>query len=347
MEKEKTVLGLKCKNCGADLKFSPKYQMWICEFCGSQYDKEEFDSNKEKTSKKDASVELDEYSCPNCGAIVVADKNTSATECVYCGSSAIIKNRLQGRFKPDKIITFKTEKSEAVSKFQKYVSERWFAPDEFGKIENIEKVSGIYIPFWLFDCKTRGIVNAECSNSRIYISGNYRVTETDVFQCGRAGTMDFLDVPVDGSTKFPDDVMDSIEPYDYSEFKEFNYSYLSGFLAEKYDLDSTEVYERAKVRVENTTLDKVSESLHKFQQVNILSTDVNVENGEVEYALLPVWMLNINYLGNRYTFAMNGQTGKMVGNVPIKKSKVFKFGIKLFASLFVFLFILALIFGII
>jgi DNA-directed RNA polymerase subunit RPC12/RpoP len=347
MEKEKSVLGLKCKNCGADLKFSSKLQMWVCEFCGSEYDEADFVSQKEKTTKEELNVELDEYSCPNCGAIVVTDKNTSATECVYCGSSAIIKNRLQGKFKPSKIIPFKTEKSEAVNKFQKYVNERLFAPDEFEKTECIEKVSGVYIPFWLFDCKTNGTIYAECKNVRMYISGDYRVIETDVYECDRAGRMEFIDVPVDGSTKFPDDVMDSIEPYDYSEFKEFNYSYLSGFLAEKYDLDSDDVYERAKVRVKTTTRDKLYKEFGKFQQVKILSTDINVENGDVEYALLPVWMLNINYFGNRYTFAMNGQTGKMVGNVPIKKSKVVKTGLKLFTFVFVILFVIALIFGVI
>lgn len=342
----KSVLGFKCKNCGADLKYNPKLQMLVCDYCGSKYDEKEFNKNKEQESKEKKSVELDEYSCPSCGAIVITDKNTTATECVYCGSSAIVKNRLEGKFKPDKIITFKTVKQKAIESFEKYVNERWFVPDEFGNKDNIAKVNGVYIPFWLFDCKTQGELLAKAYNTRTYVSRGYRITETDIFDCARAGEMEFIDIPVDGSSKFPDDIMDSIEPFDYSEFKEFKYSYLSGFLSEKFDLTSDEVFERAKIRAENTTLDMLNVGFEYFGQVQTTHQNVLIDNSiDVEYALLPVWMLNIVYKGQMYTFAMNGQTGKMVGNVPIKKSKVVSYFLKLFSIVFIILFIIANILG--
>jgi len=158
--------------------------------------------------------------------------------------------------------------------------------------------------------------------------------------------MGFIDIPVDGSTNFPDDIMDSIEPYDYSQFTKFNYSYLSGFLAEQYDMEPEEVYERAKIRAENTTKDKLMETiLGKYTTVSVTSENVNVQNGEIEYALLPVWMLNTIYKGERYTFAMNGQTGKLIGNVPIDKSKLIKTFLKYFGLIVIVVVLIMMLLG--
>lgn len=341
-----TVLKLKCKNCGADLKFNVKTGKLECSYCGSSFKEEELNQTQLKEDVvNNENVELNEYSCPGCGAIVVTDKDTSATECVYCGSSAIIKNRLEGKFKPDKIITFKTKKEDAITEFENFVKKRWFSPKEFESKENIEKTTGVYIPFWLFDCETNGDITVKCKKYTHWSDYNYRYTKTETFECRRCGTMSFTDIPADGSKKFPDDIMDSIEPYDYKEFKPFNYSYLSGFLAEKYDLDSNEVLDRAKVRAENTTGDKLISDLGMYSDHYITKNIIEVHNGAVEYALLPVWMLNINYKGQMYTFAMNGQTGKMMGNVPIDKKKMLLTTLKLFSTLFIIGIIISFILG--
>ena len=315
----------KCPSCGANIKFNPSTQRWDCEYCGSSITLEEFEKIQEKEEGKEwenKKINIEEYNCPNCGAVVVTDENTLATHCVYCGNTTIIKNRLQGEFKPDKIIPFKTQRQDAIDAFQRFVERRWFAPKEFQNKENIEKISGVYIPFWLYDCSSEGSIVANAKKVRRWSSGSYEYTETEIYRCIREGKAEFIDLPVDGSTKFEDDIMDSIEPYDYEEFTKFNRSYLSGFLAEKYDLNNTEVYHRAEERITNTIINDLRETINGYSSVKVTNSEVNIEKGKIEYALLPVWMMNINYKDKMYTFAMNGQTKKMVGNVPIEPKKL-------------------------
>lgn len=345
---KKNALDLKCINCNAVLKLNPETQKWDCEYCGSSFNEEEVlqqTGRAEEQSVPEEQIDLDEYSCPSCGATVVTDTNTSATACVYCGNTAIMKNRLEGKFRPDKLIPFRTKKEEAVESFLKFVNERKFAPDEFKNKQNIEKVSGVYIPFWLFDCKTTGDIEARCKNYKHWSDVNYNYTKTDTYHCIRRGDMSFTDIPADGSSKFQDDIMDSIEPYDYNGFQPFQYPYLSGFLAEKYDKDPEEVYERAKVRAENTTTSVLTTDLNCYSNRTLVKNQIEIENGKIEYALLPVWLLNFKYEDKIYPFAMNGQTGKMIGNVPIQKKKVINYIIKRFGIIASVGVVIALIVG--
>lgn len=329
-----TVLDNKCLGCGANIKFNPKSQKWDCEYCGSTFDENDYKKNIDKIEKsKIEDIILDEYRCPNCGATVITDENTSATFCIYCGNTTVMKNRLQGEFKPNKIIPFSKVKDDAVIAFKAFVKKRWFSPDKFAKEENIQKITGVYIPFWLFDFEIEGMLDLEGKKITSWRSGSYQYTKTDIYNCKREGDMEFVDIPVDGSTKFPDDIMDSIEPYDYSGFKEFNYSYLSGFLSEKYDQTAEEVNDRSILRAENTTVSELSSDMKKYTSYKILSKNIKINKSEIEYALLPVWMMNVLYKGNIHTFAMNGQTGKMIGNVPIDKNKVVKCFLKFFIGL--------------
>ncbi len=327
------VLDHKCPNCTANIKFNPTTQNWKCEYCGStftiedfkKYDEKEEDLNKEinnENTQDNINVDMDEYECKNCGAKVIADKNTTATTCVYCGSSTIIKNRLIGKFAPEKIIPFKLEKSKAVDEFLKFCKKKWFAPKSFCDKKNIEEVKGIYIPFWLYDCNTDGNIFAHARNVKTWSSFGYEYTKTDYYDVYREGNMKFDKVPVDGSTKFDDDIMDSIEPYDYKGLENFTYEYMAGFLAEKYDVEFDKSFERAKKRVENSTVDELRNTIHGYSSVSVSDKNVNVHLSNHEYVLLPVWLLNIKYKDKLYKFAMNGQTGKMVGNVPINGGKL-------------------------
>ena len=300
----KITIDNKCQSCGANVKFNPTTQKWDCEYCGNSYEIGEFEKQQEKETKENLDFEIDEYTCPNCGATVVTDANTVATHCVYCGNTTIMKNRLQGEFKPDKLIPFKTTKEEAIEEFKKNVKKKWFAPSDFHDEKNIEKITGVYIPFWLYDSQMNGNIQSRATQIRRWSSGNYDYTETSTFRCTRSGELEIEDLPVDSSTKFKDEIMDSIEPYNYSEFKPFNRSYLT---------------------VDNS--------------------DVNINSGEVEYALLPVWMLNIKFKEKMYTFAMNGQTKKVVGTVPMDSGKVIKKGILFFGISFILFFIFNLMRG--
>ena len=313
------TLDNKCPSCGANIKFNPKSQRWDCEYCGSSFDVSAF-----KNEENEYIEHWEQYTCKNCGAIVICDINTTATECVYCGNTTIIKDRLQGEFKPDKIIPFKTVKEDAIESFKKIVKKKCFAPKTFSNKENIEKITGIYIPFWLFDGNVFAEFNIDGKKSHSWRSGDYIYTETETYDVVRSGEEIFIDVPVDGSTKFNDIIMDSIEPYEYGDFKEFNKSYLAGFLAERYDQRSDDVYSRAKERIENTISEEIMKTVTGSSSISVKNSKINIAKGRPEYALLPVWMLNVKYNEEYYTFAMNGQTGKCVGNIPIDVDQVMR-----------------------
>ncbi len=324
------VLDHKCPSCTANIKFNPKTQRWDCEYCGASYELEDFEKYEkemQKNSEAKSTVEIDdieieEYHCPNCGAVVVADKNTTATSCVYCGNTTVIKKRLQGEFKPEKIIPFANVKDDAQKEFYRFSKKKWFAPKDFYDMKNIKEVKGVYIPFWLYNIDTDGGITASAQRISSWSSGNYRYTKTDYYNIERTGSMSFERIPADGSTKFDDDIMDSIEPYNYDKLKDFSMSYMSGFLAEKYDVSEEDSYIRAESRSKNSSIQALKETIKGYSNVTIISNNINSIKKNSEYVLLPVWLLNINYKDKIYKFAMNGQTGKMVGNVPISYPKL-------------------------
>lgn len=333
---------LKCPNCGSSLPYNAEKRLWRCESCGSEFDKlqimeltqqksdADIDINKPEykpgtpppppvDSPYDPQPELSVYKCSSCGGEMVADENTASTFCPYCGCANILKSRLEGEFRPKYVIPFCTTKEDAKAGYAALKKGRFLAPKEFGDPNNIEKLTGIYIPFWLYKGQSFGHVSGERHEKTSWRSGDYVYTKTDVYHELREGNERFEKVPADGSKKFDDDLMDSIEPFDFNKLEQFNYSYLSGFLAEKYDVGPEEDKERASLRMNNS----LKQDLYNTIQGSLISPVENFQCNieDIEYALLPVWMLNVFVDGKPHTFAMNGQTGKTVGDVPIDKAK--------------------------
>ena len=342
----------KCLSCNANLKFDATTQKWICEYCGSSYTKEELEKvygidetlKDEKETKTDSEYTC--YNCPNCGAEIILDDTTTATFCAYCGSTAIIKNKLKGEFNPSKIIPFKKTREDAINAFIKYKKGKLFMPDEFTNPNNIEKISGIYIPFYIYDCDISSKINIEATRTRHWSDSSYNYVKTDYYDLYRATEMHFENIPVDSSTKFPDDIMNSIEPFNYDDLLEFSPKYLSGFLSERFDLTMEQLFEIAKNRAISTTEKEVLSSVRGYGSKIIKTRSHNAKNNDTsEYVLLPVWMLNVNYNNQIYTFAMNGQTGKFVGNVPIDKKKFWKWWFLLFSCSLIICIILLLLFN--
>jgi len=352
------ALDHKCPSCTATLPFDPTLQKWKCSYCGSEYTLEELEKyenaknadNSEKTNPsndvnlgEDSTIDVDVYECQSCGAKILTDENTTATFCVYCGNTAIIKNRLTGTLRPTKIIPFKNTKEEAIKTFVNYRKGKPFAPKDFSNKENIEKITGVYIPFWIYDCDVAASLEAVGKNIKTWTSGDYQYTKTDTYKVLREGNMNYEKVPTDASSKFDDDIMDSIEPFNYNDLADFSMSYLSGFLSEKYDVEKSEAFERAKTRVVNSTNEKLKETIIGYSTYNVVSSNMNINLKDSNYILLPVWMLNINYRGKVRKFAMNGQTGKMVGDIPIAPSKAISTSLVIFIVSFIILLILNII----
>ena len=261
------------------------------------------------------------YSCPSCGAELVCDESTAATSCPYCGNPTVVPGQFSGMLKPDLVIPFKLSREDAIRELKKHYRGKAFLPKTFSSENQLQKIQGIYVPFWLFSGEAEGSSHFECTRSHTYRSGEYRVTETEHYDVYRAGTMPFEKVPVDASSKMPDDHMDSIEPYDYSDLKPFSTAYLPGFLADKYDVSVEESRERADTRCMGSLQTALRDSVKGYETCFPRGKNASIKAGKVHYAMLPVWVLNTKWQDKDFLFAMNGQTGKLVGDLPVDRGR--------------------------
>lgn len=264
------------------------------------------------------------YNCPSCGAQLMVDQVTAVTSCPYCGNNTVLPGQLSDVLKPDLIIPFKLDKGAAVASLKQYYGGKRFLPDGFTEGNHLEEVQGVYVPFWLYSGTANGDFSFAATNSRTWSDSENMYTETDHYDLHRVGSMNFYRVPVDGSTKMPDAHMDAIEPFDYSGLVPFSVAYLPGYLTDRYDLDVSQCDPRARSRVENTCASAIEGSISGYESVSVQSSNTNVEWSDVSYALMPVWMLHTKWNGDDYLFAMNGQTGKFIGDLPIDPGKVRK-----------------------
>ena len=336
------VKSLKCLNCGGDLLFNPTLQKWKCEWCDSEFEKKDLDAANINTAEESGSVasepaqvysdeEIKVYSCSYCGAEVVTDNVTSSTFCVYCQRPVTLLSQLSGEFKPSVIIPFHNTKEQAKNIFDNYLKKKRFIPNEYKANQNIEKLTGVYLPFWLYDGDVNFNVQGEGDIVTRRRSGDYEITKTDVYMIAREGSIKIDNIPVDASSRTPDDVMDSIEPFNFAELGDFSTHYLSGFLAERYDEDKEKLYQRAKIRFEGSAEGRIKKSLTRYSSVRRLINKKRIDNLSSKYGLLPVWLLYSKYKDKQYIYAMNGQTDKITGNLPVDKGKVFSFWAVIFA----------------
>ncbi len=265
------------------------------------------------------------YICPSCGAEIICDSTTAATSCPYCDNPSIIPGQFAGNLKPDYIIPFKLDKESAKQALKKHYKGKPLLPKAFKSENKINEIKGIYVPFWLFDGSADADVKFEATRSFVFEEGDYEVTRTDHFIVERSGNVKFNKIPADGSSKMPDNHMDSIEPYDYNELKQFSTAYLPGYLADKYDVTAEACASRVKSRAENTITDLLRDTVVGYETVIPMNKRISVKKGKVSYALLPVWMLHTKWNDKDYLFAMNAQTGKLIGDLPVSKGRFWGF----------------------
>lgn len=329
----------KCPNCGGAIEFDSASQKMKCPYCDSEFDVEALkskDAQLDSAQPDDlswnvsAGQEWEEgeegsmsvFVCKSCGGEIVGDENTAATSCPYCDNPVVMSGRLSGTLKPDYVIPFKFDKKAAKEQLKKYVSSKKFAPNSFKAENRLEEIKGIYVPFWLFDSKTDAQFNFKGAKVRTWSDSKYEYTETSYYNVFRKGAMAFENIPVDGSTRMADDLMESIEPFDFSTAVDFQTAYLAGYLADKYDVSMENSIDRANQRVRQTAEDVLKGTANGYNTLTTESSSVQIKEGVAKYALYPVWLLTTSFKGNSYTFAMNGQSGKFIGDLPVSKGKL-------------------------
>ncbi len=261
------------------------------------------------------------YSCPSCGAELICDQSTAATACPYCGNPAIVPGQFSGALRPDYILPFRLSKDDAVQALRAHYKGKPFLPRSFTSANHIEQIQGVYVPFWLFDGGAEGAASYRASNTNVFETGDYEITETRHYHVVRAGSLAFEKIPVDASSKMPDDHMDSIEPFDYAQLRPFSTAYLPGYLADKYDVTIDDSRDRADTRCRETLAQALRDTVTGYGACVTEREDIALRRGKVHYALLPVWMLSTKWNGQDFLFAMNGQTGKLVGDLPTDRGR--------------------------
>lgn len=327
----------KCPACDGPIQFDSTIQKMKCPYCDSEFDmqalaqQDEFLNNMQPDDMNwDVSAGqewqqgetdgLRVYACNSCGGEIVADETTGATACPYCDNPVVMKGQFAGALKPNLVIPFKLDKKAAIAGLKKHYEGKRLLPKVFKNENHIKEVKGVYVPFWLFDAEVSANIQYKATRTRSWSDSSYHYTETSYFAVNRAGTVAFDSVPVDGSTKMDDTLMESVEPFDLNEAVDFQTAYLSGYLADKYDVTSEESIVRANERIKQSTEDAFRSTVNGYSSAIAESSYVQLQNGQAKYALYPVWILNTEWKGEKYVFAMNGQTGKVVGDLPVDKS---------------------------
>lgn len=327
----------KCPSCGGAIEFDSHSQKMKCPYCDAEFDLETLKKYDEQLSKEAEQKDdisdwqtdpgkqwqegetdgMNVYTCKSCGGEIVSDENTGATSCPYCGNPVILTERFRGALRPDMVIPFKLDKKAAKEAYYKHIKGRPLLPKVFRRENHIDEIKGIYVPFWLFDADVAADARYKATKVRTWSDSDYDYTETSYYSVDRSGNMSFVSVPVDGSSRMPDDLMESIEPYKVADAVEFQTAYLSGYLADKYDVDAQQSTDRARERMKESAQDVLRDTVKGYASVIPENTNVRISGGDAKYALYPVWILNTTWRGKKYIFAMNGQTGRMTGDLPV------------------------------
>ncbi len=330
---EKELLTYSCPSCGGTLKWSTEAATLKCDFCDSLFEEGIFKNNEPDNAEIDWNVEgfLKEHTeadskpgfiCDACGAQIISDGQTAATECMYCRNPVVIASNIEGVLKPDLVIPFKINKTEAEEILSKFCYDKPLLPSEFKAENTISKITGMYVPFWLYSCIGDGSISYSAKKVTSWSDRNYRYTKTKHYAIDRAGNVSFTKIPVDASSKMDDNYMDGLEPYNYSELMPFDSKFMAGFFADKFDVDVNSCGNRATERVVNSVVNSFRDTIVGYSSVLKKHADIKMDEVEIKYALLPVWMLNTKYKGEIYNFAINGQTGQISGRLPIDKRKL-------------------------
>lgn len=347
----------KCPSCGGSMEFDSTAQKLKCPYCDTMISIEEWNAqNTEDTVwqalggqnwTKEETEGMSVYVCQSCGGEIVADQTTGASSCPFCGNQVVMKGQFSGDLRPDYVIPFKLDKKAAKEAYKKHLNGKAFLPGIFEQENHIDEIKGVYVPFWLFDSDVQGDVFYKAESQKCWTQGNTEYTEHTFFDVQRAGTLSFEHLPVDCSRKMEDTLMESIEPYDFKDAVPFQAAYLAGYLADRYDVEMDASRQKAEMRIRHSMEAALKPGNREYQTVRTDQSDIRILSAKYWYALYPVWILNTTWKGEKYVFAMNGQTGKMVGDLPMDKGAFRKYvctrgvliGAVLYALMWLFLLI--------
>ena len=338
-----STVAYKCPNCASPLVYEGEKMK--CPACASEFEVEEIEARYASQTNADVDfdlptqgyaaadvAQLQAYNCKTCGAELITESTTTATECPYCGSPTILLDRIDGGIRPEQAVPFVITKEQAQEMFYGYFKGKALLPNIFKKDNQITEMRRLFVPYWLFDCEANGSVTYDAEKESTYTEGDEEVTEVEHYTVRRGGSMSFENIPVDGSVKMDDKITESLEPYDLTKAVAFTPAVLSGAMADHADVDAAACEARAVNRATGSFKSALEDTIDGYTSLSEKSSSVHVAGSKVTPVLLPVWLITTVKDGKTYTFAINGQTGRLTCNVPTAKGKAFLWGAVSFAG---------------
>lgn len=330
-----------CPSCGGNLKFDIPSQMLACEYCHTQEDPYSFE-DKDRNNLENADYEVTVFTCPQCGGEIVSTDTSAAEFCSFCGASTILHSRLKNEKRPSYIIPFQKTKEDCKAAYSKMMKKAFFAPDGLKDPKHIDSFRGIYMPYWAFEIVQNG--DYELSGSRSKRRGDYIIT--DHFKLRGNIEASYKGFSYDASSSFDDNISEKLAPYDVRGMKDFTPAFLSGFYADTADVSSEEY----RMDAENLATDIADSRIRQESAYGGLEISGSISPGEigtktasVSSTMYPVWFLSYRNADRVAYATVNGQTGKVITDLPIDTGKYLKFSLLLAIPLF---FILNLLFTI-
>ncbi|GAB2026487.1 TFIIB-type zinc ribbon-containing protein [Lactovum odontotermitis] len=276
------------------------------------------------------------FICPSCGAQIVTSATTASTFCFYCQNPVVLTERLSGKFLPEKLIPFQIDRKAAEEKFVQWVGKKRFVPAAFFSKKQIQNLSGVYFPYWTVEADLDGEVTAHAVKYRVWQDGEAEYTETSEFEVSRQGKSSLKNYIQNALQKnLSDKLVAAVQPFDLSKAIDFKSQYLSGFLTEKRDIEFSQIKTDVTDKMENYAERLLTSTITGYAGVTNVQSAQTLENLDEDYALLPIWLVTYRERGNDtlFYYAMNGQTGKVAGVLPVDKAKLRRFALLLFAAI--------------
>lgn len=333
------ILEYECPLCGGKVEFETASQQLVCPYCDASFDPASFGEEKEAAAEagggsgwgsevgtwtEGEAEGMYVYRCESCGGDIVGDETLASTHCPYCDNPIVMLEQFRGDLRPNLLIPFQLDKKAAEKAFLKHSRGKRLVPKIFRSKKHIEEVQGLYVPYWVTTCRADCEVLFRCERTTHSSDSENDYYTTEVFHVERSGTLDFYYVPVEASSKHDRELLESIEPFDFRGAVPFNSAYLAGYLADRYDIPREQSQARAEERIKNSMLTAFDDTMEHYDKTEIEHIGISFLNGRIDYCLLPVWFLNTRWKGKLYRFAMNGQSGKLVGTLPIDAREVWK-----------------------
>ena len=331
-----------CPNCDGVVAFNAESGQLECEYCGSTFLEGELDQAMPVNAEAEimdaphvktvdefldnapweithegtaAAATTVQYSCPSCGAGIIADQSTISTSCPYCGNNMFVAGIATADTLPERILPFSITREQAQANMRRHFEHKWYLSRKFDA--QLEHIQPVYVPYHLYDVDVSGRADY-IAYDRV---DNGKNNSYYYYAFKRAGHAAFRQIPVDGSSKMPDAHMDAIAPFDFSAMRPFSPEYAAGFLMEVADEGIAQRQPRAEALARASFEEDMKQDVLDEPKIDGISETVSQETDvrtvQATSCVLPVWLMHCTWDNNQMLFAVNGETGKCVGDLPI------------------------------